>query len=452
MSVHEVLNSHIFKNRREELAKRIRAKSGTGIVILGTAREAFRNRDSDYPYRHDSDFYYLTGFDEPEAVLVMQIDQTKQLSYLFCRPKNLEREIWDGIRLGPQDAPKKLGFDFAHSVEELDSRVPDLIANQSHLYYRLASSQEADQSIRTWMDALKAKARSGVKKPENAHNIEAIVHEMRLIKDSYEIQTMRQAAKIAAQGHLQAMRQSKPGLREYHLEAELLHVFRSMGAESVAYNSIVAAGANGCILHYRASNAELRDGELCLIDAGCELNSYASDITRTFPINGKFSPTQKLVYEIVLDSQEAAIKEIRPGHDFQKPHEAALRVLTEGLFTMKVLNKDKHGSLEDAISSQAYQPYYMHRTSHWLGMDVHDVGEYREPGDLQQGWRFLREGMMLTVEPGLYFRPSPEVPKEFWNIGIRIEDDALVSAAGCELLSRDVPVTVHEIEKWMSQK
>lgn len=442
-------NPAMFAKRREMLAARIREKSGSGIAIIATAPEAYRNRDSDFPYRHDSDFFYLTGFTEPESVLIIQVNATGHVSHLFCRPKNLEREIWDGLRLGPDAAPAALAVDHAHSIEEINAIAPDLIANQSNIYYRLASSSAIDEQVRSWMNTLNSRARAGVKKPENAHNVEALIHEMRLFKDDHEIETMRASSKIAALGHIRAMQTSKAGLREYHLEAELLHTFRYHGAQSVAYNSIVATGANACILHYRASDAELKDGDLCLIDAGCELNSYASDITRTFPVNGKFTPAQKQVYEIVLAAQEAAIAATKPGKHFQEPHEAAVRVLTEGLFEMKVLNLHDHGTLDNAIEKQAYAPYYMHRTGHWLGMDVHDVGGYREPGDPDNGWRLLREGMVTTIEPGLYFRPSKDVPEAFWNIGIRIEDDALITTSGCELLTRDVPVTVSEIEAIM---
>jgi Xaa-Pro aminopeptidase len=446
---HIPLDSETFSNRRQKFAALVRAKSGNGIAILRTSPEAYRNRDSDFPYRHDSDFYYLTGFTEPDSLLVMLIDGNAHTSHLFCRPKNLEREIWDGLRLGPDAAPETLKVDFAHSIDEIDQIVPDLMANQAHIYYRLAANSSTDQSMRNWMEALRGKARAGIKKPEQAHDIEQLIHEMRLFKEPGEIALMSASAKIAAQAHLQAMRICKPGLREYHLEAELLHVFRKFGAQSVAYNSIVATGANACILHYRAANTELRSGDLCLIDAGCELDSYASDITRTFPVNGKFSAAQKMAYEIVLAAQEAAIAATKPGKHFQEPHDAALKVLVEGLFEMKILHPNKHGTVEDAITSGAYQPYYMHRTSHWLGMDVHDVGSYREPGDKHQAWRTLRDGMSLTIEPGLYFRPSEEVPAEFWNIGIRIEDDAVITQEGCQLLSRDVPVSVAEIEQCM---
>jgi Xaa-Pro aminopeptidase len=446
------MTNHIdlFTSRRNAIAGMVRQISGSGIVILGTSPELSRNRDSDFPYRHDSDFYYLTGFEEPQAYLVLQVNPDKVISHLFCRPKNIEREIWDGIRLGPEAAPKTLGVNFGYSVNEINMVMPELMMNFMHIYHRTSSSSQLDEEMRGWVGQLANKSRQGVQTPSEFHNIEKIIHEQRLFKDTNEISIMRQSAKIAAQGHLMAMQTCKPGLQEFHLEASLLYQFRNHGAQSVAYNSIVAAGENACILHYRAGNSFLKDGDLCLIDAGCELDSYASDITRTFPVNGKFSPPQKQVYEIVLAAQESALEQCISGKNFQEPHEAALKVLTQGLFDLKILNSNQHGSVEDAIQSEAYKPYYMHRTSHWLGMDVHDVGSYREPNDPLLGWRILRAGMALTIEPGLYFRPSPEVPEMFWNIGIRIEDDVVIRSSHYEILSRDVPVKVSEIEYWMA--
>ena len=274
---------------------------------------------------------------------------------------------------------------------------------------------------------------------------------MRLFKDGHEIKIMRKAGNIAAQGHIRAMQASRPGLREYHLEAELLYAFRYAGAQSVAYNSIVAAGANACVLHHRAGNAELKNGDLCLIDAGCELDGYASDITRTFPVNGKFSGPQKAIYEIVLAAQEAAIEKTKQGLDFQAPHNAALRVLTQGLLDLNLIDRSSIGSLDNALETKAYQRFYMHRTSHWLGMDVHDVGQYREPNSNTEpkAWRTLMPNMVLTIEPGLYIRKSDDVDPQYWDIGIRIEDDALVTTGNCELMSRDVPVSINEIEYLM---
>jgi Xaa-Pro aminopeptidase len=449
--------TNIYQLRRKQLAEQIFSKTGGGIAVISTAPELARNRDSDFPYRHDSDFYYLTGFEEPGATLVMKISgdgKSHQLeSHLFCRPKDLEREIWDGIRLGPEAAPKTLGLEFAHSNQDLDKKLADLLADQESVYVRLAESAEADRRLRHWMKQVRGQSRSGVNPPSEFHDVEALIHEMRLFKDAHEIDIMRRAAAISARAHIRAMQVCKPGMREYHLEAELLHEFRTNGAQSVAYNSIVASGANTCILHYRAGNAELRSGELCLIDAGCELDGYASDITRTFPVNGKFSGPQRALYDITLAAQEAAIAMTKPGNTFMQPHEAALKVLTQGLLDEKLLKLSELGSLDNAIETGAYRRFYMHRTSHWLGMDVHDVGSYREAAqdDLnnEKPWRILKSGMVMTIEPGLYVRPADDVDEKFWNIGIRIEDDALINDSGCELISRDVPVNADEIEALM---
>jgi len=447
----------IYQTRRDALAKQIFAKTGGGIAIISTAPELARNRDSEFPYRHDSDFFYLTGFEEPGATLVMQVqgDGKKYIlqSHLFCRPKDLEREIWDGIRLGPEAAPKVLAIEFAHSNQELDSKLSELLADQDAVYTRLAESTDADRRLRHWMKQVRSQARAGVNPPSEFHDVEALIHEMRLFKDVHEIDIMRRAAAISARAHIRAMKACKPGMREYQIEAELLHEFRHSGAQSVAYNSIVASGENSCILHYRAGSTELRSGELCLIDAGCELDGYASDITRTFPVNGKFSGPQRALYDITLAAQEAAIAMTKPGNTFMQPHEAALKVLTQGLLDEKLLKLSELGSLENAIETGAYRRFYMHRTSHWLGMDVHDVGSYRENGQNsssdEKPWRILKSGMVITIEPGLYIRPADDIDKTFWNIGIRIEDDAVINNSGCELISRGVPVKADEIEALM---
>lgn len=450
-------NSNIYQLRRNNLAKQIFAKTGGGIAVISTAPELARNRDSEFPYRHDSDFYYLTGFEEPGATLVMKVEgngTSFQLqSHLFCRPKDPEREIWDGIRLGPESAPKTLGIEYAYSNKDLDQKLSDLLADEDAVYIRLAESAEADRRLRHWMKQVRAQARSGINPPSEFHDVEALIHEMRLFKDAHEIDIMRRAAAISARAHIRAMQICKPGMREYQLEAELLHEFRNSGAQSVAYNSIVAGGANSCILHYRAGATELRNGELCLIDAGCELDGYASDITRTFPVNGKFSGPQRALYDITLAAQEAAIAMTKPGNTFMQPHEAALKVLTQGLLDEKLLKIADLGSLDNAIETGAYRRFYMHRTSHWLGMDVHDVGSYREASQHSPSedkpWRILKSGMVITIEPGLYVRPADDVDEKFWNIGIRIEDDAVVNASGCELISRGVPVKADEIEALM---
>ena len=451
---------NIYQIRRNTLAQRIFTNTGGGIAIIYTAPELTRNRDSEFPYRHDSDFFYLTGFEEPGATLVMKVGKDgnnfQLQSHLFCRPKDPEREIWDGIRLGPEAAPEALGIEFAHSNQELDQKLSSILADQDAIYVRLSESAESDRRLRHWMKQVRGQARSGINPPSEFHDVETLIHEMRLFKDAQEIGIMRRAAAISARAHVRAMQACKPGMREYQLEAELLHEFRNSGSQSVAYNSIVAGGANTCILHYRAGATELHTGELCLIDAGCELDGYASDITRTFPVNGKFSGPQRALYDITLAAQEAAIAMTKVGNTFMQPHEAALKVLTQGLLDEKLLKLSELGSLENAIETGAYRRFYMHRTSHWLGMDVHDVGSYRESSEDiakdEKPWRILQSGMVITIEPGLYIRPAEDVDEAFWNIGIRIEDDAVINDMGCELISRGVPVKADEIEALMKNK
>ncbi len=444
--------------RRARVLDHLRAAGG-GVAILPTAPEAMRNRDSDFPYRHDSYFYYLSGFTEPESVLVLIAAPAggSDRSILFCRPKHEEREIWDGFRYGPEAAREVFGFDEAHSIEEIDAQLPQLLANQPLIAYPLAASTRIDMQVRRWLDAVRTQGRAGVVAPSSALDIRTLLDEMRLFKDAGELDIMRRAAQISAQAHVRAMRASRAGLREYHLEAELLYEFRRNGAQSVAYNSIVAAGPNACVLHYRAGPAELRDGDLCLIDAGCELDGYASDITRTFPVSGRFSPAQRELYDLVLAAQQAAIDETRVGVPYNVPHDAAVRVLAQGMLDTGLLDRDKEGGVDDVIASGSYRRFYMHRTGHWLGMDVHDVGEYRAPGPApaegERPWRPLEAGMVLTIEPGIYVRPAENVPERYWHIGIRIEDDAVVTADGpCELMTRGVPVDADEIEALMRER
>ncbi len=435
--------------RRASLIAQMQAKGG-GIAIIPTAPEVMRNRDADYPYRHDSYFYYLSGFTEPEAVIVL-IAGEKNQAILFCREKNLEREIWDGFRYGPEAARATFGFDAAYPIDAIDTELPKLMANAQALFYALGSDSKLDGQVQRWLQAVRGQARAGVTPPAAAYDVHVLLDEMRLSKDADEIDIMQRSADIAAAAHRRAMRIARPGLREYHLEAEILHEFRNNGSQFPAYGSIVATGANACVLHYRASDAELQDGDLVLIDAGCELDSYASDITRTFPANGKFSGPQKELYEIVLASQYAAIAETRPGKRFMDGHDAAVKVLAQGMLDTGLLDKNKVGTLSDVIESRAYSQFYMHRTGHWLGMDVHDVGEYRDaaPSGIEKPWRTLQAGMVLTVEPGIYVRPAEGVPAQYWNIGIRIEDDALVTANGCHILSAAAPKTVADIEALM---
>ena len=438
-----------YANRRARVLAQMHAQGG-GVAIIPTAPEVMRNADADYPYRHDSYFYYLTGFTEPEATLVLVAGETDQ-AILFCREKNEEREIWDGYRYGPEAAREALGIDAAYPIASIDTELPKQMANAPALFYALGSSSPLDDQVKGWLNAVRAQVRAGVSAPSAAIDIRVILNDMRLVKDTHEIAIMQRAADISAEAHARAMRCSRVGLREYHLEAELLHEFRRNGSQSPAYGSIVATGPNACVLHYRAGDAELRDGELVLIDAGCELDSYASDITRTFPVNGKFSGPQKTLYEIVLDAQYAAIAATRPGARFTDGHDAALKVLAQGMLDTGLLDKNKVGSTDDVIANGDYRQFYMHRTGHWLGMDVHDVGDYRDPAPAgaEKPWRTLAPGMVLTIEPGIYVRPAEGVPDTFWHIGIRIEDDALVTADGCDLLTRKAPKTVAEIEAVM---
>ncbi|MBP6404237.1 MAG: aminopeptidase P N-terminal domain-containing protein [Ramlibacter sp.] len=439
-----------------------------GIAIIPTAAEHPRNRDSDFLFRHDSYFYYLTGFTEPNACLVITGDGA---STLFCQPKDLEREIWDGFRLGPDAAPATLGVDAAHPVGELDAQLPKLMENRDAVWYPFAIHPGLEARVGGWLNQVRARVRYGALCPEQQRDLCGVLDEMRLVKDAHEQDVMRRAAAISARAHIRAMRLSARMLREgqdvreYHLDAELLHEFRLGGSQYPAYGSIVAAGANACVLHYRADAAPVRAGELVLIDAGCELDGYASDITRTFPANGKFTGPQRVLYDLVLASQDAAVVATRPGNRFTDPHDATVRVLSQGMLDVGLLDRNKVGTVDDVIDSRAYFRFYMHRTGHWLGMDVHDCGSYVEPsqaGEVSERRdplsneliknrpsRVLQPGMVLTIEPGIYVRPGEGVPEQFHNIGIRIEDDAIVTPSGCELISRGVPVNADEIEALM---
>lgn len=435
--------------RRANLIAQMQARGG-GVAIIPTAREVMRNRDADYPYRHDSYFYYLSGFTEPEALIVLVAGKENR-SILFCRDKNLEREIWDGYRFGPDAAATQFGFDQAFAIDAIDQHMPQLLADAPAVFYALGHDPQRDLQLQTWLHSVRALERSGVTTPSCMVDIRTLLDEMRLFKDASEIATMQGAAIISAAAHCRAMRMARPGLREYQLEAELLHEFRNNGAQFPAYGSIVATGANACVLHYRAGDSPLKDGDLVLIDAGCELDSYAADITRTFPANGKFSAAQRELYEIVLAAQHAAIAETRPGKRFMDGHHAAVRVLAQGMLDTGLLDRHQVGTLDDVIDKGDYRQFYMHRTGHWLGMDVHDVGHYRDPTgtDGAAPWRTLQAGMVLTVEPGLYVRPAAGVPEQYWHIGIRIEDDVHVTPAGCDILTAAVPSQPAEIEALM---
>jgi Xaa-Pro aminopeptidase len=447
----------VYRTRRERVLAALRAAGG-GVAIVPTAPEALRNRDADYPYRHDSYFYYLTGFTEPEALLVLDASAAsgEPASILFCRDKNVEREIWEGFRFGPEGARAAFGFDAAFSIGDLDAQVPRLLADKPALHYALGTSAKLDGQVRGWLDAVRAQGRGGIAAPAEARDLLPLLDDMRLFKDNHELAIMRRAGQISAQAHRRAMAACRPGVREYELEAELLYTFRKFGAQAPAYTSIVAAGANACVLHYAAGNTIAQDGDLILIDAACELDGYASDITRTFPASGRFSPAQRELYDIVLAAQYAAVNATRAGATFDDPHQAAVRVLAQGLLDTGIVDRAKFATLDDVIAERAYAPFYMHRTGHWLGMDVHDCGDYRERGAPRDEagalpWRTLQPSMTLTIEPGLYIRPAEGVPQRYWNIGIRIEDDAVVTPTGCELLTRDVPVEAGEIEALMQE-
>ncbi len=423
--------------------KRLMQTMGRGaIAILPTAPVRVRNRDSEYPYRPDSDFHYLTGFPEPEAVAVMIPGRKEGQYVLFCRENDPHAEIWHGRRAGLSGACDRYGADEAFPIKDIDTVLPGLMQHCGRVFYTLGHTAEFDQQVVGWVKHLRGQGRAGVKAPGEFVTLDHVLHDMRLFKSKAEIATMRRAANISALAHMQAMRACRPGWFEYQVEAELLHTFRQHGGVP-AYNSIVGGGANSCILHYTENNMPLNDGDLLLIDAAAEYQCYASDITRTFPVNGRFSPEQKAIYELVLAAQYAALEKVKPGNLWSAPHETAVNVLTHGLVKLGLLK----GKPAQLIKDQTYRRFYMHRTGHWLGLDVHDVGEYKF-GDT---WRALEPGMVLTVEPGLYIAAgSKGIAKKWWNIGVRIEDDVLVTPTGHEVLSAAAPKSVAEIEALMA--
>ncbi|MDX1803459.1 MAG: Xaa-Pro aminopeptidase [Alcanivorax sp.] len=429
-----------FARRRQELMATLGPNS---IAILPAAPERTRNRDVEYPYRQNSDFWYLTGFGEPEAVMVLLPGREHGEYVLFCRERDRTMEIWNGYRAGPEGAVADHGADDAFPIGDIDEILPGLIEGRERVYYDLGHDADFDRRLMGWVNSIRERVRSGAQPPGEFVALAHHLHDMRLFKSAAEIKLMRKAASISAGAHVRAMRTVRPGMMEYQLEAEYLHEFMRHGSRSPAYPSIVGGGANGCTLHYIENSQKLRDGDLVLVDAGCELENYASDITRTFPINGTFSKPQRALYELVLASQNAAIEATHPDNHWNVPHEAVVRVLTQGLLDLGLLN----GELNELIESEAYRRFFMHRTGHWLGLDVHDVGDYR----IQEQWRQLEPGMVLTVEPGLYVAPDDETVDEQWRgIGIRIEDDVLVTKDGCDVLTHEVPKDVAEIEAVMS--
>lgn len=429
-----------FAKRRQQLMDIMGPDS---IAVLPNAEVANRNRDVDYPYRSDSNFHYLSGFDEPESVIVIIPGRAHGEYLLFCRERNLEKEIWDGYRAGQEGAVEKFGADDSYPISDLDDILPGLLEGREQVYYTMGNIPNFDQRMVGFLNHLRNASRQGKNSPTEIIELDHCLNELRLFKSSAEIKAMRQAAEISAQAHIRAMQFTQPGHWEYQVESEIIHEFMKNDCRSPAYPSIVGGGENGCILHYIENNHKLKNNDLLLIDAGAEYDYYAGDITRTFPVNGKFTPAQKTLYSIVLNAQKAAIDAVKPGNHWNQPHEEAVRVLTEGLLEIGLLK----GKLDQLLEDQAYREFYMHRTGHWLGMDVHDVGDYKVGGE----WRVLEPGMVLTVEPGLYIRDLDHVPKKWHFTGIRIEDDVLVTKTGNEVLSAAAPKEINEIEALMAQ-
>ncbi|MGQ0799272.1 MAG: Xaa-Pro aminopeptidase [Pseudomarimonas sp.] len=430
-----------FARRRRQL---MRMAGNDAILILPAATERFRNSDSHYPFRQDSDFLYLTGFNEPEAVLVLVPGRKHGEALLFCRERNPEREAWDGPRAGTEGAVANFGMDDSYPFSDLDDILPGLIEGRSRVYYHLGRDADFDLKLIGWVNRVRAQIKQGAQPPHEFLALGHLLHDLRLFKSRDEIALMKKSAAIAAEAHVRAMQAARAGMFEYEIEAELIHSFRRHGAVP-SYEPIVGAGGNACVLHYRANNARLQSGDLLLIDAGAELHGYASDITRTLPIDGRFSAAQRAIYGLVLKAQLAAIDAVRPGACWITPHETAVRVLTEGLLELGLLK----GNLAQCLQDESYKRFYMHKTGHWIGLDVHDVGDYRIDGK----YRLLEPGMVLTIEPGIYIAAdSKGVAAKWRGIGVRIEDDVLVTAKGCEVLSSGVPKAVDEIEALMAAR
>lgn len=429
-----------MKQRRKELMAQMESNS---IALLTAASPRIRNNDAEYLYRQNSDFYYLTGLQEQDAVLALIPGRKQGEAVLFCQEKNKEKELWAGKLLGPEAACAELEVDDAFPISDIDDILPGLIEGRERVYYSLGKDHDFDNRVMEWVKVIRSKSKQGAHPPGEFLVLDHLLHELRLTKSAAEIALMEQAARISAEGHRRAMAYCRPGIKEYELEAELLYAFTRAGSRAPAYSSIVAAGENACILHYNANDATVKDGDLVLIDAGCEFGHYASDITRTFPANGKFSPAQKAIYEIVLQAQQAAIEAVQPGAAWDEPHKASIKVITQGLLKLGLLE----GRLSHLIKSGAYRDFYMHRVGHWIGMDVHDVGDYK----IDNKWRLLEPGMVTTIEPGIYISPdNKKVAKKWRGIGVRIEDDVLVTRTGNRVLSAGIPKTVAEIESFMT--
>ena len=426
-----------FSERRDLLAGKVLEDSA---IIVSAASVKSRISDTEYSYRQDSNFYYLSGYEEPESLILIRPNQDKERFIIFCRDRDPLREQWDGFRTGQEGVIQDYGADAAYSINSIDEIMPKLLEGAKNIYFSMSAPCGVDAKISSWVEDIRKNTRSGAEPPQNLLSLDSILHEMRLIKESDEMDLMKQAANITTEAHIRAMQSVRPGMYEYQLEAEYLYAFNKNGARSPAYNSIVGGGNNSCILHYVENNAELQDGDLVLVDAGCEYQYYASDVTRTFPVNGKFSPEQREIYSIVLEAHKQSMEQAKPGNKWNLMHDKSVEVIVEGLLSIGLLQ----GSRDEIIDKGEYSKFYMHRIGHWLGMDVHDVGSYKQDGD----WRPLEEGMVMTVEPGIYILDSMEGVDDKWKgIGVRIEDDIAITDSGFEILTPDVPRTIEEVEQ-----
>ncbi|MCK5726119.1 MAG: Xaa-Pro aminopeptidase [Thiotrichaceae bacterium] len=438
MKKRPVIKLKEFAQRREQLMHMI---GGNAVAIVPSSGMMIRNRDVEYPFRQNSDFLYLTGFNEPEAIAFFIPGREQGQYIIFCRKRDKKAEQWVGRREGLDGVQANWGADDAYPIDDIDDILPGLLEERSSVYYNTGSDATFDQQVMGWVNKVKAKRRNGVHAPQEFISLPLILHDMRLYKSAAELRAMKFASKVSMKAHQRAMQRCCPSMMEWELEAEYLYTFKKSGLEP-AYSSIVGGGDNACILHYIDNHHELKAGDLVLIDAGAEYLGYASDITRTFPVNGKFTSEQAAIYQVVYDAQQAAIEMVKPGNTWDQPHEAALRVLVEGLVELGLLK----GDVDKLIEKKKYMPFYMHKTGHWLGLDVHDVGDYK----VADQWRLLEPGMVLTVEPGLYISPCDKVDKKWWNIGVRIEDDVIVTKQGYEVITSKLPRTIDEIEALMA--
>jgi len=425
-----------FSERRSELSKKVLDDSA---IIVASSPVKSRISDTDYLYRQDSNFYYLSGYEEPESILLIRPYAKKDNFIIFCRDRDPLKEQWDGFRSGQKGAVKDFGANKSLSISSADSLMPELLEGAKNIYYSMSSPCGLDKRINAWVDQIRLNTRAGAEPPQNLLSLDSIIHEMRLLKSDEEIEVMKQAAEITTEAHIRAMKAVKPGMFEYQLEAEYLYAFNKNGARAPAYNSIVGGGNNACILHYVENNSELKDGDVVLVDAGCEYKYYASDVTRTFPVNGSFTEEQKQIYSVVLEAHKQSMDQLQPGNKWNLAHEKSVEVIVEGLIDLGIIKSSK----QEAIDTGEYSKFYMHRIGHWLGMDVHDVGSYKQDGD----WRDLEPGMVMTIEPGIYILDSLEGVEDKWKgIGVRIEDDVLVTKKGFEVLTPDIPRSIEEVE------